>query len=78
MGFFDVLVRYEVALWNAATRYSVGRGLVSLAQLHALRVIDRYSAGPIAGPQPRHRHHRGSGEQAGGPARAERLGHPEP
>ncbi len=42
MEFFDGLVRYEVALWNAIDGQLRRDGLVSLAQLHALRVIDRY------------------------------------
>jgi len=40
--FFDVLVRYEVALWDAVDQVLRREGLVTLAQLHALRVIDRY------------------------------------
>ena len=43
MEFFDMLVRYEVALWNAVDQVLSREGLVSLAQLHALRVIDRYA-----------------------------------
>lgn len=43
MEFFDVLVRYEVALWNAVDQVLRREGLVSLGQLHALRVIDRYA-----------------------------------
>ena len=43
MDFFDVLVRYEIALWNAVDQVLRREGLVSLAQLHALRVIDRYA-----------------------------------
>lgn len=42
MEFFDVLVRYEVALWNAVDRELDRQGTISLAQLHALRVVDRY------------------------------------
>jgi DNA-binding MarR family transcriptional regulator len=42
--FFDVLVRYEVALWNAVDRELGRHGPVSLAQLHALRVVDRHRA----------------------------------
>ena len=38
-----MLVRYEVALWNAVDQVLSREGLVSLAQLHALRVIDRYA-----------------------------------
>jgi DNA-binding MarR family transcriptional regulator len=41
--FFDMLVRYEIALWNAVDQVLRREGLVSLAQLHALRVIDRYA-----------------------------------
>jgi len=41
--FFDALVRYEVALWNAVDQVLRREGLVSLAQLHALRLIDRYA-----------------------------------
>jgi DNA-binding MarR family transcriptional regulator len=40
--FFDVLIRYEVALWNAVDRELGRQGTISLAQLHALRVVDRY------------------------------------
>ena len=43
MEFFDVLVRYEVALRNAVDQVLRREGQVSLAQLHALRVIDRYA-----------------------------------
>ena len=42
MEFFDVLVRYEVALWSAVDQELNRAGLVSVAQLHALRIIDRY------------------------------------
>jgi DNA-binding MarR family transcriptional regulator len=42
MEFFDVLVRYEVALWDAVDQVLRRERQVSLAQLHALRVIDRY------------------------------------
>lgn len=38
-----MLVRYEVALWNAVDLQLRREGLVSLGQLHALRVIDRYA-----------------------------------
>jgi DNA-binding MarR family transcriptional regulator len=41
--FFDVLVRYEVALWNAVDQVLRREGLVSLAQMHALRVVDQYA-----------------------------------
>ncbi len=43
MEFFDVLVRYEVALWNAIDQTLRLEGVVSLGQLHALRVIDRHA-----------------------------------
>lgn len=43
MEFFDVLVRYEVALWNAVDQTLRLGGAVSLGQLHALRVIDRHA-----------------------------------
>ena len=42
MEFFDVLVRYEVALWSAMDHELGRRGLTSLGQLHALRVVERY------------------------------------
>lgn len=42
MEFFDVLVRYEVALWNAVDRELGRQGKISLGQLHALRVVGRY------------------------------------
>ena len=42
MEFFDVLVRYEVALWNAVDRELGRQGKISLGQLHALRVVHRY------------------------------------
>jgi DNA-binding MarR family transcriptional regulator len=42
MDFFDVLVRYEVALWNAVDQELSQRGLISLTYLHALRVVARY------------------------------------
>lgn len=42
MDFFDVLVRYEVTLWNAVDEALSRQGLVSLGQLHALRAVDRY------------------------------------
>src|SRR6478609_10569240 len=38
-----MLVRYKVALWNAVDQALSREGLVSLTQLHALRVIDRYA-----------------------------------
>jgi MarR family multiple antibiotic resistance transcriptional regulator len=42
MDFFDVLVRYEIALWNAVDQELARQELISLAHLHALRVVDRY------------------------------------
>ncbi|HEY5788542.1 MAG TPA: MarR family transcriptional regulator [Microlunatus sp.] len=42
MEFFDVLVRYEVALWRAVDQELSREGLVNLGQLYALRIIDRY------------------------------------
>ena len=40
--FFDALVRYEVALWNAVDM-ELGRcEQIGLARLHALRVLNRY------------------------------------
>ena len=42
MDFFDVLVRYEIALWNAVDQELARQELISLGQLHALRVVDRY------------------------------------
>jgi MarR family transcriptional regulator, multiple antibiotic resistance protein MarR len=42
MEFFDVLVRYEVALWNAVDRELGRQGKISLGQLHALRVVGRH------------------------------------
>lgn len=41
--FFDALVRYEVTLWNAIDEELTDAGLVSLGQLHALRIVDRYA-----------------------------------
>ncbi len=40
--FFDVLVGYEVALWSAIDGELTRHGAISLGQLHALRVVDRY------------------------------------
>lgn len=40
--FFDVLVRYEVALWNAIEAQLAQRGEVNLATLHALRAVSKY------------------------------------
>ncbi|HEY5981746.1 MAG TPA: MarR family transcriptional regulator [Microlunatus sp.] len=42
MEFFDVLVRYEVALWNALDRELAREDRIGLGQLHALRIVDRY------------------------------------
>jgi DNA-binding MarR family transcriptional regulator len=42
MKFFDALVRYEIALWNAVDRELARQHQISLGQLHALRVVDRY------------------------------------
>jgi MarR family transcriptional regulator, multiple antibiotic resistance protein MarR len=42
MEFFDVLVRYEVALWNAVDRELGRQGMISLGLLHALRVVESY------------------------------------
>ena len=42
MEFFDALVRYEIALWNVVDQELSRADLVSLAQLHALRIVDRY------------------------------------
>jgi len=41
MEFFDILVAYETALWNAVDDDLGHHGLVGLGQLHALRMIDR-------------------------------------
>ncbi|WP_344811111.1 MarR family winged helix-turn-helix transcriptional regulator [Microlunatus aurantiacus] len=38
-----MLVRYEVALWNAVDQALRRDGRLTLGQLHALRVIDRYA-----------------------------------
>ena len=43
MEFFDILVRYEVALWNAVDRELSRQGQISLAQQHALGVVDRHA-----------------------------------
>jgi DNA-binding MarR family transcriptional regulator len=40
--FFDVLVRYEVALWSAVDQELAGHDQISLGKLHALRIVDRY------------------------------------
>jgi DNA-binding MarR family transcriptional regulator len=42
MEFFDLLVRYEVTLWSEVDQELARQGEVSLGQLHALRVVDRY------------------------------------
>ena len=42
MEFFDVLVRYEVALWSAVDRELDQQDQIRLAELHALRVLGRY------------------------------------
>ena len=42
MEFFDVLVRYEVTLWSAVDQELGRHDQISLAELHALRVLDRY------------------------------------
>lgn len=43
MMFFDTLVRYEVALWNALDRELARRQQVGLGPLHALRLVDHYA-----------------------------------
>jgi DNA-binding MarR family transcriptional regulator len=40
--FFDVLVRYEIALWNSVDQQLRRHGQIGLGPLHALRVVDRY------------------------------------
>ena len=45
MEFFDALVRYEVVLWDTVDAELRSRGEVSLATLHALRVLDRHGGG---------------------------------
>ena len=42
MEFFDALVRYEIALWNVVDQELSRAELVSLGQLHALRIVDNY------------------------------------
>src|SRR3954470_15770173 len=42
MEFFDVLVRYEVALWDAVDRELGRHAQIGLGTLHALRVVGRY------------------------------------
>jgi DNA-binding MarR family transcriptional regulator len=39
---FDVLVRYEVALWSAVDQELRRRNQLGLGQVHALRMVDRY------------------------------------
>jgi DNA-binding MarR family transcriptional regulator/AcrR family transcriptional regulator len=40
--FFDVLVRYEVGLWDLVDQRLRRPGQIGLGRLHALRVVDRY------------------------------------
>ena len=42
MEFFDVLVRYEVALWSAIDEELARHDQIGLGQLHALRAVSRY------------------------------------
>jgi DNA-binding MarR family transcriptional regulator len=42
MEFFDVLLRYEVALWSAVDQELGRRGQLGLGQLHALRAVGRH------------------------------------
>ena len=42
MEFFDVLVRYEVGLWNMIDQRLRRHGQIGLGSLHALRIVDRY------------------------------------
>lgn len=42
MMFFDTLVRYEIALWNAVDRDLARRQRIGLGQLHALRLVAHY------------------------------------
>ena len=42
MEFFDVLVRYEVALWSAVDQELGRRHEINLGLLHALRIVDRH------------------------------------
>ena len=42
MKFFDVVVGYEIALWNAVDEVLAARGMVRLGHLHALRVLDAH------------------------------------
>lgn len=43
MEFFDELVSYEVALWGAVDLALTRQGQISLAEVHALRVVDRHA-----------------------------------
>jgi DNA-binding MarR family transcriptional regulator len=43
MDFFDILVRYEVKLWDAVDTALIREGQVSAAQLQALAVIHRHA-----------------------------------
>ena len=43
MDFFDVLVRYEIALWNAVDQELSRQGQIDLGRLHALRVLERHA-----------------------------------
>lgn len=43
MDFFDILVRYEIALWSAVDHELGRQGQISLDQLHALRVVNRHA-----------------------------------
>ena len=40
---FDVVVRYEIALWNVVDRALADAGAVSLAQLQALTIVEDMS-----------------------------------
>lgn len=42
MTFFDSLVRYEVALWDAVEQQLARRKQIGLGELHALRIVARY------------------------------------
>ena len=42
MEFFDILIRYEVALWSALDRELTGRGEIGLSRVHALRLLAGY------------------------------------
>lgn len=43
MELFDVVVRYEIALWNVVDGALADAGAVSLAQLQALTIVDEMS-----------------------------------